>query len=145
LDAYIESHCDFRAGLPRSQAVYAVQRPARRELALMLLVDVSSSTAAWLTQDRRIIDVEREALLLLCLAMRRLGHRCCIQAFSGNGPSCLTVRTGKRFGEAYGSVVGRGIAALQPERYTRAGAAMRHGCALLMREAARHRLLLMLS
>ncbi len=145
LDAYIESHCDFRAGLPRSQAVYAVQRPARRELALMLLVDVSSSTDAWLTQDRRIIDVEREALLLLCLAMRRLGHRCCIQAFSGKGPSCVTVRTVKRFDEDYGSVVGRRIAALQPERYTRAGAAMRHGCALLMREAAPHRLLLMLS
>lgn len=145
LEAYIESHCDFRAGLPRSQAVYAVQRPARRELALMLLVDVSSSTDAWLTQDRRIIDVEREALLLLCLAMRRLGHRCCIQAFSGKGPSCVTVRTVKRFDEDYGSIVGRRIAALQPERYTRAGAAMRHACAQLMREAAPHRLLLMLS
>src|SRR5690606_38625042 len=37
LEAYIESHCDYRAGLARSQAVYTVQHPARRDLALMLL------------------------------------------------------------------------------------------------------------
>lgn len=145
LDAFIESRCDFRAGRSLSQAVYALHRPARRDLALMLLVDVSSSTDAWLTHDRRIIDVEREALLLLCLAMRRLGHRYSVLAFSGKGPSCVTIRPIKRFDEGYGAVVGRRIAALQPERFTRAGAAVRHACALLMREPATHRLLLMLS
>lgn len=145
LDAYVESRCDFRAGLPLSQAVYAVQRPARRDLAMMLLVDVSSSTDAWLTEDRRVIDVEREALLLMCLAVRRLGQPYAVQAFSGKGPSCVTICAIKRFDESYGPVVGRRIAALQPERYTRAGAAMRHACAQLMREAATHRLLLMLS
>src|SRR5690606_3203742 len=75
----------------------------------------------------------------------RLGHRCSVQAFSGKGPSCVTVRPIKRFDEDYSLAVGRRIAALQPERYTRAGAAVRHACALLMREAARHRLLLLLS
>lgn len=145
LETFIESRCDFRAGLPLSQAVYAAQRPARRDLALMLLVDVSSSTDAWLTYEQRIIDVEREALLLLCLAMRRLAQPFSVQAFSGKGSSCVTIRAIKRFEEEYGPVVGRRIAALQPERYTRAGAAVRHACALLMHEAATHRLLLMLS
>ena len=39
----------------------------------------------------------------------------------------------------------RRIAALEPETYTRAGAAIRHATASLMHQAARHRLLLMLS
>lgn len=145
LEAFVESRCDFWAGLPLSQAVYAAHRAARRRLALMLLVDVSSSTDAWLTQDERIIDVEREALLFLCLAMQRLGERYAVQAFSGKGPSCVTVRAVKRFDESYSPLVGRRIAALQPERFTRAGAAVRHASAQLMREAATHRLLLMLS
>ena len=37
------------------------------------------------------------------------------------------------------------MAALEPDGYTRAGAAIRHASAVLAREAARHRLLLILS
>ena len=37
------------------------------------------------------------------------------------------------------------IAALEPERYTGAGAALRHVSTLLMRQSAEHRLLLLLS
>ena len=37
------------------------------------------------------------------------------------------------------------IAALEPESYTRAGAALRHASTLLMQKPARHRLLLLLS
>jgi len=41
--------------------------------------------------------------------------------------------------------VARCIAGLEPEHYTRAGAAIRHASTLLMREPAQHRLLLLLS
>lgn len=41
LDAYIDSHADFRAGLPMAQALYLTHRRARLYLAIMLLVDVS--------------------------------------------------------------------------------------------------------
>ncbi|HZP86264.1 MAG TPA: hypothetical protein VFB54_05550, partial [Burkholderiales bacterium] len=51
----------------------------------------------------------------------------------------------KAFEERYDARVPLRIAALQPERYTRAGAAIRHISAALMRESVRHRLLLMLS
>lgn len=66
-------------------------------------------------------------------------------AFSGEGPQRVTIRTLKAFDERYSLEVGRRIAALEPERYTRAGAALRHASTLLMREAATHRLLLLLS
>jgi nitric oxide reductase NorD protein len=52
----------------------------------------------------------------------------------------------KRFDEAAGiREVHRRIAGLEPDGYTRAGAAIRHATADLARQAARHRLLLLLS
>lgn len=145
LAAYIESEADFRAGLPRAQALYQHYRPARRDLALMLLIDVSGSTDGWVSQDLRVIDVEREALLLVSIALDGLGEPYAIHAFSGEGPAGVTVRSLKDFDEAHSATVARRIAALEPEHYTRAGTALRHAAAGLMRQGAQHRLLLLLS
>jgi nitric oxide reductase NorD protein len=145
LEACVESAADFRAGLPRAERLYQTLRPARREMALALLIDVSGSTDSWVSGNRRIIDVEREALLLVCIALETMRERYTVQAFSGEGPGAVTVRSVKGFDEHHGEQVSRRIAALEPERYTRVGAALRHVTAMLMREPARHRLLLLLS
>ena len=145
LAAYIEGIADYRAGLPLDQAVYQHQRNARRDLAIMLLVDVSGSTDSWVAANKRVIDVEREALLLVCVALEGLAEPYAVLAFSGEGPRGVVVRHLKEFDDAYGSETARRIAALEPERYTRAGAAIRHATSLLMRQAAGHRLLLLLS
>jgi nitric oxide reductase NorD protein len=145
LEAYIDGCAEARAGLSMPQALYQTQRRGRRDMAIMLLIDVSGSTDSWLSNHRRVIDVEREALLLVCLALESLGEPFSVLAFSGEGPQRVTIRTLKAFDERYSDEVGRRIAALEPERYTRAGAALRHASTLLMREAATHRLLLLLS
>ncbi|WP_074856704.1 hypothetical protein [Nitrosospira briensis] len=51
----------------------------------------------------------------------------------------------KDFDETGGSLAQRRIAALEPQRYTRAGAAIRHTASLLATCAAEHRLLILLS
>ncbi len=145
LDAYIDSHADFRAGLPMAQALYLTHRRTRRDLAIMVLVDVSGSTDGWISGQRRVIDVEREALLMVCVALDGMGERYSVQVFSGQGPHAVTLRTLKRFDEPYNNEVARRIAALEPEQYTRAGAAIRHASTTLLRETAAHRLLLLLS
>jgi nitric oxide reductase NorD protein len=145
LDAFVEARSDLLARQPMPQALYQTQRPMRRELAVTLLIDVSGSTDSWVSANRRIIDVEREALLLVCIALEGMREPYSILAFSGEGPEAVTVREIKRFAERYGSEIGERIAALEPERYTRSGAAIRHASTLLMREPARHRLLLLLS
>ena len=91
------------------------------------------------------MDVEREALLLVSIALQGLHEPCCVLAFSGEGPHGVKVHTVKAFEEEFGPIVSRRIAALEPEHYTRAGAAIRHACAMLMAQGARHRLLLILS
>ena len=145
LEIYIDSYADVRAGLPMAQALYQTHRRAKRDMAIMLLIDVSGSTDGWISANRRVIDVEREALLLVCIALERMGEPYSVQAFSGQGPHAVIVRTIKRFDEQYNNDIARRIAALEPEQYTRAGAAIRHASAMLMREPAVHRLLLLLS
>jgi len=145
LDGWIEALADFRAGLPLSQRLYQTERCVRRDLAVSLLVDVSGSTDAWLADQRRIIDVEREALLLVCIALEQLGEPYEVLAFSGEGPQGVVVRGIKAFGERFGPEAGQRIAGLEPEHYTRAGAAVRHATAGLMRQPVAHRLLLLLS
>ncbi|MET0986133.1 MAG: hypothetical protein ABW034_12085 [Steroidobacteraceae bacterium] len=145
LQAYVEARADLRAGLPLPQGLYQSEHPGRRELAICLLIDVSGSTDGWVAAQQRIIDVEREALLLVCIALQGLHEPYCALAFSGEGPDAVTVREIKRFDEPYDSTVAQRIAALEPERYTRAGAALRHATGLLMHQPARHRLLLLLS
>src|SRR5690606_18442844 len=120
-------------------------RPERRDVAVALLADVSGSTDSWVSGSRRVIDVEREALVVVTHALAARGDPFAVYAFSGEGPGRVDVRVVKHFAEPAGAAVDRRIAGLHPERYTRMGAAFRHATARLMQQPARHRLLLVLS
>lgn len=145
LEAFIEGYADFRAGRPMTDRLYQAIRPAKRDISMVLLIDISGSTDAWISANKRIIDIEREALLLVAIALQGMQEPYCIMGFSGEGPQRVTVTTLKDFDERYTDAVGRRIGALEPEHYTRAGAAIRHASAELMRRPAKHRLLLLLS
>ncbi len=145
LAAYVAAYADRRAGRAGDDRLYEAVRPARRDVALALLVDVSGSTDSWVAGTLRVIDVEKEALLVVCDALDALGDPYTILAFSGEGPEHVSILPLKGFDERSGANVRRRIAALEPDRYTRLGAALRHATALLMQKPARHRLLLVLS
>ena len=145
IDACVEGRADLRAGGFLREGLYEARRPGRRSIAVSLLVDASGSTDGFIGEQRRVIDVEREALLLVCMALQGLAEPFSVMAFSGEGPHGVSMRQLKDFDELYSQEVALRIAGLEPERYTRAGAAIRHASALLMRQPAEHRLLLMLS
>lgn len=145
IEACVEARADFLAGLPMAQGVYQSTRLTRRDMAITLLIDISGSTDSWISAHRRVIDVEREALLLVCHALEGLREPYSVLAFSGEGRNNVIVREIKTFEEPFGDAVARRIAALEPEHYTRAGAALRHATARLVQRSARHRLLLLLS
>ena len=145
LAAYVTAYADRRAGKPDDDRLYVDRRPARRDLAIAVLADVSASTDAWVSGRLRIVDVEREALVVLLEALDALGDRHAVLAFSGEGPHAVRVATVKPFDERSRAAARRRVGALEPDGYTRVGAALRHASALLGRERARHRLLLLLS
>ena len=145
LSAYVTATADSRAGATVDGRLYVAMRPARRELAVALLLDVSASTDAWVSTNHRIVDVEKEALLVVCEALDALGDRYGIFAFSGEGADDVAVLPLKSFDERRTLVVDRRIAALDSDRYTRMGAAIRHTTTSLARQSAGRRLLLILS
>jgi nitric oxide reductase NorD protein len=143
--ACVAAFADRRAGAPSDDRLYTAARPGRRDLAIAVLVDVSASTDAWVSGGLRIVDVEKEALVVLLEALDVLGDRHAVLAFSGEGADAVRVSTVKGFEELSGPAARHRVAALEPDGYTRVGAAIRHASALLGRERARHRLLLLLS
>jgi nitric oxide reductase NorD protein len=145
LGAFVTAWADARAAGATDGRLYQRVRPGRRDVAISLLVDVSGSTDSWIADHGRIIDVEKEALVLFCEALDALGDRYNLLAFSGEGPRGVDLRLLKDFNEGYGQAVRERIAGLEPDRYTRLGGAVRHATAGLCREHARHRLLVVLS
>ena len=145
LAAVVRALTDIRAGRATDDRLYLEVRPARRGLAILLLVDVSGSTDAAVTDTHQIIDVEKDALLFASEALDALGDRYAVLAFSGRGAEHVRLTTVKGFAEPNGDVVRRRVAGLAPDANTRLGAAVRHAAALLAREPAGHRLLLILS
>jgi nitric oxide reductase NorD protein len=145
LAACVRALVDVRSGHSADDRLYVAIRPARRSLAIALLVDVSGSTDTPVNPTQQVIDVEKEAVLLAGEALDALGDRYMVLAFSGTGADDVRLATVKRFEEPNGESVRRRIAALAPQGNTRLGAAIRHATALLAREPAGHRLLLIVS
>jgi len=145
LAAYVTAFADRRAGQSGDDRLYTAERPGRRDLAIALLIDISASTDSWIAGGLRIIDVEKEAVLVLLEALDALGDRHAILGFSGHGPDEVRVLAIKGFEERVGTEVHRRVTALEPDRYTRSGAAIRHATAVVAAQKARHGLLLILS
>ncbi len=119
-------------------------RAQARDLAISILIDVSLSTDAWV-EDRRVIDIEKEALLVLAHGLASCGDDYSIQSFTSHRRHRVWVNTLKGFDEPMNEITERRIAALKPGHYTRMGAAIRHTAAELSKRPNRHRLLLVLS
>ena len=142
---YVAAAADARAGVAADDRLYIDVRPGRRELSVALLVDVSASTDSWVSGHQRIVDVEKDALLVVCEALAALGDRFAILAFAGEGAEHVSIVSVKRFEEHATEVVRQRIAALESDGYTRIGAAIRHATAGLTRHFTARRLLLILS
>lgn len=144
MDAVIRSHCDLAAVGESSAGVYMHSREQARDLAVSILIDVSLSTDAWV-EDRRVVDIEKEALLVLAHGLASCGDDYSIHSFTSRRRQRIWVNTVKSFEEKMSETTERRIASLKPGYYTRMGAAIRHTSSELAKRPNRHRLLLVLS
>jgi nitric oxide reductase NorD protein len=144
LDALVRARCDLQAGGGTLDRVHLAMRPQRHDLAATLLVDVSLSTDAWV-DGQRVLDVEKEALLVLAHGLAACGDHHSILTFTSRKRAWVRVETVKAFGEPMGAAVERRIGALRPGYYTRIGAAVRHAATELAGQPQRKKLLLVLT
>ncbi len=144
LEALVRARADLAAQGRGSERVHIARRRMARDLSVAFLVDVSLSTDAWL-RNRRILDVEKEALTVLAHGLDACGDEHAIFAFTSRRRHLVRVETVKGFDEPPGPAVTRRINALRPRHYTRIGAALRHVTAQLADRPHRHRLLVALT
>lgn len=144
IDAVVRARTDLASGGPGSDRVWLARRPETHDLAVTILVDVSLSTDAW-SEERRILDVEKEALLVLAHGLAACGDDHAILTFTSRRRDWVRIETVKDFDEPFGDRIVRRIGALKPGYYTRIGAAVRHAAAGLVERPSRRKLLLVLT
>jgi nitric oxide reductase activation protein len=94
---------------------------------------------------KRIIDLEKESLVLLTRALEVIGDRYGIYGFSGYGRENVEYYVIKDFDELFGDPIRRRIDRMSPIRSTRMGPAIRHTVTKLMDTDARARILFLVS
>jgi nitric oxide reductase NorD protein len=145
IDAVVRRAAEQRAGLEGSDRVYVRREKRERDVAVAFLVDVSGSTSRQVDSGRRVIDVERESLVLLCEALDAVGDQYGLYAYSGQGRAQVDFLTIKDFDDQLGPVTGHRLGGLSPRQQNRDGAAIRHAAAKLSRREVKTRLLILLS
>jgi nitric oxide reductase NorD protein len=145
LDAFVEDFADRSARCAPSERLYLAERRLRRDVVAAFLVDASESTDSWVSGARTVLEVEKQATLVLCEALESLGDRYGVYAFSGRRARDVCIARAKALEERYDGAARARIGGLSGSVYTRLGAPIRHLTALLARERSRVRLLFLLS
>jgi nitric oxide reductase NorD protein len=145
LDAVVRAATDRATGHHPSEQLYLSLEKRERDLACLALADLSLSTDAWVSSEARVIDVIRDSLLLFGEALLATGDRFALCGFSSVKRSNVRFHRLKDFDQRLDDRARGRIMAIKPGYYTRLGAAIRHATALLERQPAARRILLILS
>ncbi len=143
LDEVINTFADMRAGRTPSDMVYVSRQRRRRDIAVLLLMDISLSTDSY-TGGRRILDVEKQSVLLFGEALASFDDRFRIDGFYSRTRNRCHYATVKSFENTWAQGRRR-LGAIEPQGYTRIGPALRHATSLLVQEPAAKRWILLLS
>ena len=146
IDAAIEARVEVLAGSVPDEAVYLDSLRRRRDLSVLLLLDVSGSAAEPGTLGRTVHEQQRAAAADLTVALHDLGDRVALYAYYSQGRGAVSMVPVKRFDDHLDAQVMRRLNSLEPGAYSRLGAAIRHGSAVLeARGGTSRRLLVVLS
>ncbi|GAB1815618.1 VWA domain-containing protein [Mycobacterium sp. MUNTM1] len=146
IDAAVEARVEVRAGSVPDEAVYLDSLRRRRDLSVLLLLDVSGSSGEPGTVGRTVHEQQRAAVASLTVALHDLGDRVALYAYYSQGRRAVNMVPVKRFDDHLNAQVIRRLNSLEPGAYSRLGAAIRHGSATLeARGGTSRRLLVVLS
>lgn len=146
LDACLHHAADLRRGCATSQpALWRRETARHRDLACLVLADLSLSTEAWADNQHQVIEVIRDSLHLLGEALDAGHDDFAMYGFSSRRRDHVRFNLIKNFAEPWGEAIHGRIKALKPGYYTRMGAAIRQATEVLKDKPAEQRLLLLLT
>lgn len=142
VDATVEARVETLAGSAPDEAVYVDSLRRRRDLAVLVLLDVSGSASEAGTLGQTVHEQQRAAAAALTVALHELGDRVALYAFQSQGRSAVHMLPVKRFDDGLGSLTMQRLGSLTPGAYSRLGAAIRHGTSVIAEKAGTSRRLL---
>ena len=142
VDAAVEARVETFAGSAPDEAVYLDNLRRRRDLAVLVLLDVSGSFAEAGTFGHAVHEQQRAVAAALTVALHELGDRVALYAFQSQGRSAVHLLPVKRFDDSLDALVMQRLGSLTPGAYSRLGAAIRHGTSVITEKAGTSRRLL---
>ncbi|MDG6244572.1 MAG: VWA domain-containing protein [Methanolobus sp.] len=146
IDSFIDSLMEKKCGINPDDRLYVRWEKQKRDVATLFLVDVSASTRKTLGEEKRsIIDVEKDALIIMTHALESIGDKYAINAFSGHNRDGVEYFVVKGFEEEMSADIARRISILEPVSNTRLGSAIRHSISKLEEVKAKTKIIILLS
>jgi nitric oxide reductase activation protein len=144
-DGLVEYVVDRRARVSSTPRVYIKRDKRDRDVTTAFLVDMSSSTDRKIDGRKRIIDIEKEALLLMCEALEAIRDEYAIYGFSGSGREDCEFYVVKELGERYDDRIKGRIGGIYARQKTRMGPAIRHATRRLAAADSNVKLMILLT
>jgi nitric oxide reductase NorD protein len=143
VDALVEHLAAVRAGHAGVPRLYMRKRRTAHALATTLLLDLSMSADAWVA-GKRVLDVSREAALVIGEVCDRLGEDLAVLGFASHTRNVCRVFEIQRPGEPWRLGQAR-LGAVRPQGFTRIGPALRHAVSETHARRARKSLVLLVT
>lgn len=146
LNAAVRAMIEMRMGEQPDPRIMMRNVRKVRDLSVMLLIDLSESTNdVVMGSENTILELAREATVLLADALDKIGDPFAIHGFDSNGRHDIEYFRYKDFGAPYNDQAKARLAGMSGQLSTRMGAAMRHAGSILKRQPSNKKLLLVIT
>ena len=146
LNAALDSVVDMRMGMQPSPRIMMRSVRKIRDISVMVLLDLSESTNDRVAdQDHTVLDLTRQATVLLADAINRVGDPFAIHGFCSDGRHDVEYYRFKDFDQVYDETPKAKLAGMTGQLSTRMGAAIRHASHHLRNQRSAKKLLLVIT
>ncbi len=123
-DAAIDAYGDMHAKRTPDERLYIAKKRQRKDLSVLILMDTSLSADSY-TEGRKILDIEKQALVCFGEVLNEYNIDFQIDTFNSRTRNFCYYKSVKKFDEDWKKTRNK-IGALAAESYTRIGPALRH-------------------
>ena len=152
INAAVASMVDMRMGLQPDPRINIRTHLQVRDLSVLLLIDLSESTndpvkGAYTEGEDEVtvLDLAREASVLLAEALDKIGDPFAIHGFDSDGRHDVEYYRYKDFDAPYNETVKGRLAGMTGQLSTRMGAALRHAGSIISEKASQKKLVIVLT
>jgi len=146
INAVIASSIDMRMGMQPDPRIMMRSVRKIRDISVLVLLDLSESTNDKVAgQEHTVLDLTRQATVLLADAISKVGDPFAIHGFCSDGRHDVEYHRFKDFDQVYNEVPKARLAGMTGQLSTRMGAAIRHSTHYLKHQRSAKKLLLVIT